>query len=114
MKTIGLLIISFFFFSIANAKKKEPNDFVIGKGKMPNITKDKNNNVHIVYGTGDSIMYVSSKNGRSFTSPALVAVLPGLFASAMRGPQIAASDNGVIVTACTNKGNIFSFRKEAS
>jgi hypothetical protein len=81
---------------------------------MPNMTTDKNNNVHRVYGTGDSIMYLSSTNkGKSFNSPSLVAVLPGLFASAMRGPQIAAANNGLIVTACTDKGNIYSFKQQA-
>lgn len=95
--------------NIANMDK----DLIIAKGKMPNITKDKGNNVHIVYGAGDSLMYLSSTNkGNSFTSPSLIAVLPGLFASAMRGPQIAATDNGLIVTACTNKGNIYSYKQQ--
>ncbi len=114
MRTLLLFIISFFFFSIIYGKKKETNDLVIANGKMPNVTRDKSNNIHIVYGSGDSIMYVFSKNGKSFTSPALIAVLPGLFASAMRGPQIAATEDGVIVTACTKKGNIFSSTKGAS
>lgn len=114
MSGLRLFIFFSFLFLIAHAQNKEANDVVIAEGKMPNIVKDKNNNIHIVYGTGDSIMYVSSKNGKNFTSPALVAVLPKLFASAMRGPQIAAFDNGIIVTACTNEGNIFSFRKEVS
>lgn len=88
-------------------------DLIVAKGKMPNMTTDKSNNIHIVYGTGDSIMYLSSTNkGKSFISPSLIAVLPGLFASAMRGPQIAATDNGLIITACTNKGNIYSFKKQ--
>ena len=111
MRTILMLFVSFFLFLISYAEKKEVNDAVIAKGKMPNITKDKSNIIHLVYGSGDSIMYTFSKNGTSFTSPAVIAVLPGLFASAMRGPQIAATDNGIIVTACTNKGNIFSYKK---
>lgn len=81
---------------------------------MPNITRDKSNNIHIVYGTGDSIMYASSKTGKSFSTSSVVAVLPGLFASAMRGPQIAATPGGIIVTACTKNGNIFSYRKETA
>lgn len=111
MKITAMLIAFFFFFPIGNAQKKEANNFVIATGKMPDITKDNNNFIHVVYGFGDSIMYLFSKNGTTFSSPALIAVLPGLFASAMRGPQIAATDNGVIVTACTNKGNIFSYKK---
>lgn len=90
-------------------------DIIVAKGKMPNMVTDKSNNVYIVYGSGDSLMYLFSKNrGKSFTSSSLIAVLPGLFASAMRGPQIAATDNGLIITACTNKGNIYSYKQLAS
>ncbi len=92
---------------------KETKDFVIAKGRMPNITTDKSNNVHVVYGTGDSIMYISSTNqGKSFSLPVLVAVLPKLFASAMRGPQIASSANGLTITANTSDGNIYAYHKE--
>ncbi|MGI8584012.1 MAG: hypothetical protein ACR2KX_17585 [Chitinophagaceae bacterium] len=114
MKTISLFVLSFFIFLIAYTQKKESKDLIIAKGQMPNITKDKNNNIHIVYGSGDSIMYTFSKSGKSFASPSLVAVLPMLFASAMRGPQIAAAANGLVVTACTKNGNIFSYKKQAS
>ena len=88
-------------------------DFVIADGQMPNIAKDKSGNIHLAYGIGDSIMYTSSSdNGNSFSSPSVVAVLPDLFSFAMRGPQIAATNNGLIITACTSKGNIFSYYKE--
>jgi len=111
MALFSILTSTVFGQSIDNIHK----DAVVAKGKMPQVTTDKKNNVYIVYGTGDSIMYVSSINkGRSFTSPALIAVLPGLFASAMRGPQIAATDDGLIVTACTNKGNIYSYKQYAA
>ena len=114
MKTIILSVLFIFCSCIAFTQKNEDNDLVIAKGQMPQITKDKNNNIHIVYGSGDSIMYLSSKDGYSFSSPSLVAVLPELFASAMRGPQIAAVANGILVTACTKAGNIFSYKKDAS
>jgi hypothetical protein len=88
-------------------------DFVIADGQMPNIAKDKSGNIHLAYGIGDSIMYTSSSdNSNSFSSPSVVAVLPDLFSFAMRGPQIAATNNGLIITACTSKGNIFSYYKE--
>jgi len=109
------------FFSILTSVAFEQSidyinkDAVVAIGKMPQVTIGKKNNIHIVYGTGDSIMYVSSTTqGKSFTSPSLVAVLPGLFASAMRGPQIAATDNGLVVTACTNKGNIYAFKQQGA
>ena len=111
MRIFSLCVFSLFTFSIAYPQNKEGNGLIITNGQMPNITKDKSNTIHIVYGTGDSIMYISSKDGMSFTSPSLVAVLPKLSASAMRGPQIAAVDNGLVVTACTNQGNIFCYKK---
>lgn len=107
--TITSCAVTSFAQHINNTIKK----VVVAKGRMPNVTTDKNNNVHVVYGTGDSIMYLYSSNkGQSFTTPSLVAVLPGLFASAMRGPQIATTGNGIVVTACTNKGNIYSYKKQ--
>lgn len=114
MKTIILFLISFFIIVITYSQKKKSNDLVIAKGQMPNITKDKNNNIHLVYGSGDSIMYISTKDGKSFTSPSLVVVLPKVLAIAMRGPQIAAATNGIVATACTNNGNIFSYKRETS
>lgn len=114
MKPFKLSAVFSFLFLAAFGQDKVANDLVIAEGKMPNIVKDRSSNIHVVYGTGDSIMYVSSKNGKQFTSPALIAVLPKLFASSMRGPQIAATSDGIVVTACTNTGNIFSFNKEGS
>ncbi len=57
-------------------------------------------------------MYVFSKDGKSYTAPALVAVLPKLAASATRGPQIAAVSGGVIIIAGDKPGNIYFYRKE--
>ena len=88
-------------------------DFVIANGQMPDLVKDKNDHLHLVYGVGDSIMYTSSSDkGISFSSPSLVDVLPGLFSFATRGTQVSATDHGVIITACTSKGNIYSYYKE--
>jgi hypothetical protein len=97
-----------------NDKKAVPKtDFVISDGQMPNMAKDKAGTIHLVYGIGDSIMYTySSDKGNSFASPSVITVLPDLFSFATRGPQISAIDNGIIVTACTSKGNIYSYYKE--
>jgi len=84
-------------------------------GQMPNLAKDNSGNVHLVYGNGDSILYsYAIDNGNSFSAPATVAVVPGLAASHMRGPQVAATLNGLAVIACTNDGDIFSFTRDAS
>ncbi len=113
MKNFILFAVFCFTFIITYAQKGA-TDQIIAKGQMPNIAKDKNSNIHIVYGSGDSIMYISSRDGRYYTPPVLIASLPQLFASAMRGPQIAAGANGLVVTACTKSGNIFSYQKNTS
>lgn len=112
MKKISLSLLSGFFFLTACTQKNENSEKIIGNGQMPAIAKDKENNIHIVYGSGDSIMYILSKDGKSYSAPALVAVLPELAASATRGPQIAAVSGGLIITAGDKPGNIYSYRKE--
>jgi len=80
---------------------------------MPNLTKDNLNQIHLVYGSGDSILYsLSDDHGNTFSKPSLISILTGLAASHMRGPQIAATSNGLVVTACTNSGNIFSYTSD--
>ena len=101
---------------LVNEEKKE-GSFVltIGAGQMPNIVKDKSDNLHLCYGTSDSIMYsFSSDQGKSFSPPIVIAVLPGLDAAYMRGPQIAATDHGLTVIACDGSGDIFSYNKNGS
>jgi len=86
----------------------------ITQGHMPNIAVDKAGNLHLVFGSGDSILYKSSVDGgRTFLATSVVAVLPGLYSFAMRGPQIACGANGAIITACDKSGNIYSFLKSA-
>lgn len=89
------------------------NSDTIAAGQMPNISTDNSGIVHLVYGSGDSILYSSSSDkGASFSSPTVISVLAELAASHMRGPQIATTTNGLVVTACTNQGNIFSFTRD--
>ncbi|HEY4155374.1 MAG TPA: hypothetical protein VGM24_08095, partial [Puia sp.] len=114
MKTLSLFAFSFFLVLTTYSQNKVEDHFVIAKGQMPNLTRDKNKTIHMVYGYGDSILHLSSPNGRSFSSPELVAVLPGLQASGMRGPQIAATADGLVVTACNKQGNIYSYKKMGS
>jgi hypothetical protein len=111
MKKIILSFLSFFIFLIGYSQRRNNGDIIIAKGHMPAIAKDKKNNIHIVYGNGDSIMYIFSNDVKSYSSPVLVAVLPELFAFAMRGPQIAMGNNGLIITAGDKSGNLYSYRK---
>jgi hypothetical protein len=87
----------------------------LAPGQMPNLAKGDSGTLHLVYGNGDSILYsYATDGGHSFFPSSVVAVVPGLAASHMRGPQVAATANGVAVIACTNDGDIFSFTKDAS
>jgi hypothetical protein len=117
MKSILLLACVTVCILFENCKdQKEENNAgsVIAKGQMPNITKDNSGNLHLVYGNGDSILYSFSTDGKIFSQPTLISVLPTLAASHMRGPQIAATDNAVVVTASNEGGDIFSFSKNES
>ena len=88
---------------------------VIATGQMPNAVVDKSGTIHLVFGSGDSILYsYSSDKGKTFSSPSLIAELPKLTAAHTRGPQIAATSSGIVVTACNNPGDIFSYQKDRS
>ncbi|MBK5272147.1 MAG: hypothetical protein JJE22_14150, partial [Bacteroidia bacterium] len=106
------IIASILFQSCKDQKKENTSGLTIAKGQMPNISKDNSGELHLVYGTGDSIMYsFSADKGNSFSTPVLISVLPELVASHMRGPQIAVSDNAIIVTAANSAGDIFCYSK---
>jgi hypothetical protein len=118
MKSIFLLAsITAFILSEGCRDQKQENipGAIVAKGQMPNITKDNSGNLHLVYGNGDSILYsFSADNGKTFSQPTLISILPKLAASHMRGPQIAATENAIIVIASDNAGDIFSYSKNTS
>src|SRR5690348_9420546 len=92
---ISLILVS---ISCSNPISIKSSDSIIAQGQMPNLVKDNADRIHLVYGSGDSIMYSFSKDqGKTFSAPSLISVLSGLAASHMRGPQIAATANGLIV-----------------
>ena len=101
------------FSSCSEKKMLTKDDFIIANGQMPNMVIDKENNIHLIYGSGDSILYAySTDNASSFSTPSLISVLPNVYTFAMRGPQIAATSKGIVVTACTSSGDIYSFYKD--
>ena len=118
MRSISFLLFISYSISLAGCKEKQSvkdSNTLVGDGQMPNIVRDKNAVVHIVYGHGDSIMYaMSDKGGKSFPTSSLIAVLPELSASSMRGPQIASTENGITVIAGNSSGDIFSYTKTES
>lgn len=116
MKSVSLILLGLTIGLFAcQDSKPDVASTVIASGQMPNAVKDNSGNVHLVYGNGDSILYsYSSNKGKTFSSPTLVAVIPKLAASHTRGPQIAATTDGLALTACNDLGDIFSFIKDQS
>jgi hypothetical protein len=115
MKLIFIILASLIFLPACQEEKVDVSSTTIAAGQMPNVTNDNSGNIHLVYGNGDSILYsYSSDRGKTFSAPALISVLPKLAASHTRGPQVAATSNGLSVTACNNLGDIFSFTKDQS
>ncbi|MEO6329083.1 MAG: sialidase family protein [Ginsengibacter sp.] len=116
MKKNILILLTIYMFSACSEKKVyNRSDFIIAEGQMPNLVKDKDDNLHLVYGYGDSIMYsYSADHGQSFSRPYLISVVPNLAASHSRGPQIAATNKELIVIACNSSGDIFSYSKAGS
>jgi hypothetical protein len=113
MKLIAVTSSFAIIITIGCTDREVEKGWVIGGGQMPNLAKDNKNNLHLVYGTGDSIMYSFSTNGgRNFSSPIAAAVLPKLVASHMRGPQIAVTSQGLSVIACNSSGDIYSFTED--
>ena len=111
------LVTSLFLTSIGcnNQVSLKSTDSVIADGQMPDLAKDNSSQIHLVYGSGDSILYsLSTDQGNTFSKPSLISILTGLAASHMRGPQIAATSNELVVTACTNSGNIFSYSSDGT
>ena len=112
---LASIIILISFNSCKNSTEEKSAGSIIANGQMPNIARDHSGILHLVYGNGDSILYsFSSNNGNTFSFPSLISVLPELAASHMRGPQIAATENSIVVTACNNDGDIFSYSKDNS
>src|SRR5678809_1510424 len=110
----SIIIISIVFIFLCSCKNENGNP-VIAVGQMPNLVKDNSDNIHLVYGNGDSLLYsYSSDHGSTFSAPSLISILPKLAASHTRGPQIASTSKGLTVTACNEMGDIFSFAKDGS
>lgn len=109
----NLMIVLLLQAGCKEQKIKNRTDSIIARGQMPNLLRDIAGDLHLVYGSGDSLMYTySNDKGNSFSAPSLISIIPHLAASHSRGPQIAASGNGETVIACNTMGDIFSFKQE--
>lgn len=82
----------------------------VASGHLPVVISDKTGMVHLVYGQDSTIFYaVATKKHASFSQPVAVATLSQLVAGAKRGPQIAATENYVVITAVNRAGNLFAY-----
>jgi hypothetical protein len=83
----------------------------IGKGEQPRLSRDSKGVVRVVYGQKEKIFCATSiDNGQTFSTPTLVAEVPGMHLGMSRGPQVASSAKYSIITAMDKNGNIHWFR----
>lgn len=81
----------------------------IGTGIHPAVGTDPAGRVHVVFGRGQTIWYATSTDGKAFSTPVMVDSLPGLHLGASRGPQIAATNQSVVITAINKAGNVKAY-----
>lgn len=82
---------------------------LIGAGLQPAVATDGAGRVYVVYGRGETIFYVTSLDGETFSAPLRIDSLPGLHIGASRGPQIAATATTVVITAIDKPGNVWAY-----
>lgn len=112
MKQVFFTGIIFIGLTACNQTPGSNQGVALAPGQMPNLAIDDSTNINLVYGSNDSIFIMSSTNqGKAFSVPALTGVVPHLTASHTRGPQIAFTKHGWVITACNKEGDIFSFSK---
>lgn len=87
----------------------------IAPGHLPVVLADTKGIVHLVYGQ-DSTIYYATASGPElhFTKPMAVAVLPDLVVGAKRGPQIAVTDQNMVITAVNRTGDIYAYSLDRS
>ncbi|MEJ1240498.1 hypothetical protein WBG78_20310 [Chryseolinea sp. T2] len=86
---------------------------VLAPGEQPQVTVDAKGVVRLVYGKENQIFFsTSGDNGKSFSTPQLVAEVNEMHLGMTRGPQLATSASYSVVTAMDKKGNIHSFRQD--
>lgn len=82
----------------------------VASGHLPVVIADAIGTVHLVYGQDSTIYYATAENQTgSFTSPSKVAILPNLVAGAKRGPQIAVTNQFIVITAVNRQGDILAY-----
>jgi hypothetical protein len=100
MRYLSCLLLPLFVFF---TRSLPPGNFTaqsVAAGHLPVVSADPSGALHLVYGQDSTIYYATASGPTSrFNQPLAVASLPGLVAGAKRGPQIAVTDQFVVVTA---------------
>lgn len=82
----------------------------ISQGEQPQASLDTKGVIRVVFGREDKVFCATSKDqGLTFSSPVLVAEVPGMHLGMSRGPQIASSDTQSVITAMDKYGAIHWF-----
>jgi len=80
-------------------------------GTAPSIYVS-NGVIHLAFASGDSILYCTSTDkGQNFTQPFLVGRVNEMAVVGGRGPQIAGSEDQLVIAVAGDKGNIYSYTK---
>ena len=84
----------------------EPGDY-----KQPQLAASEKL-VAVTFGSGNLIYFAASRDGgKTFSKPAKIAELPGLMLGRHRGPRIAVTKDGVVISAISNiEGDLVSWR----
>ncbi|MHB1921318.1 MAG: hypothetical protein ACYCOO_03675 [Chitinophagaceae bacterium] len=103
------ILVTLIFFALASCSNIKTG--TIGNGEQPQIAMDNRGVIRVVFGQKDKIFCASSHDkGVSFSSPVLVAQVPGMHLGMSRGPQLTCSANYSVITAMDKTGNIHWYR----
>lgn len=110
IKSSSLLVCLLCILGVVSARS-EPVTQTLGAGAQPQLSIDGKGIIRIIYGRNDSIFCATSANqGNSFSSPVLVAHVPGMHLGMARGPQLASSLRFSVITAMDKSGDIHFFQ----
>jgi hypothetical protein len=114
MKKSLFTILSVVLFMVATSWSPVKTD-TLAEGSQPQIGTDQQGIIRVVFGSGDKVFCVLSRDqGLSFSAPVLIGQIPGLHLGMSRGPQVASSASTSIVTAMDKAGNIHWFKLGAN
>src|SRR5262245_51938967 len=77
-------------------------------GRAPSLAAE-GNKVHMIFASGDSILYsYSIDKGKSFSAPRLVVVQKDLMVGGGRGPQLVCTKEQLLIAAPVRSGNFYT------